>query len=181
MADYSYLDIKCGYMNRKCYDDYYCNKVRHNVSYDMYIRYCTEYSYSDCPNYTSCYVATEVCNELGKDKTVNTLNALKYLRYSILEQKEQYKETLKTYDAVGPVIVNCLSKEENKSQIITNLYNLCIEKVSKLLAQKRDDEAIELYKDMINLLIQGYNITDEYINSDMDEQKRGQGQLVLIK
>ena len=181
MADYSYLDIKCSYMNRKCFDDYYCNKVRHNVSYDMYIRYCTEYSYSDCPNYTACYVATEVCNELGKEKTTNTLNTLKRLRYSILEKDKKYDELLKTYDTIGPILASNLAHENNKSQIVLNLYNLCIEKVSKLINQNRKDEAIDLYKDMINLLVQGYGITDEYIKNDMNEQKRGHGQLVLIK
>ena len=31
-------EIKCTYMNRKDYDDYYCKKVRHNVPYEVYIK-----------------------------------------------------------------------------------------------------------------------------------------------
>ena len=168
-------DIKCAYMNRKAYNDYYCNKVKHNVPYETYIRYCTEYSYDECPNYKACYVATTVCNELGKEKTSKTLDALVYLRYNILEKNKKYEGILKTYDVVGSIIAGNLAQEESKAQIVTNLYNLCIEKVSKLIELKKEDEAIDLYKDMVNLLVQGYGITDEYVNNNMDSNKKGQG------
>ena len=164
-------DIKCPFMNRKAYNDYYCNKVKHNVPYETYIKYCTEYSYDDCPNYTACYISTIVCNELGEKKAINSLKTLKYLRYNILEKNKKYNDILDIYDVVGPIIFNNIIEEskEKKKQIVSNLYNLCIEKVSKLIELKKVDDAIELYKSMTNLLVEGYQIHDN------------KGKLLLIK
>ncbi len=153
-------EIKCAFMDRKKYNDYYCNVVDHNVPYEIYDKYCTTYYYDDCPNYKKCYVATTVCNELGLQRTRNVLKTLEYLRYQILENNEKYKKLLCEYDNVGPILFEKITKDKDKKQIVTNLYNLCIEKVSKLIELKKENEAIELYKEMINLLVQGYSITD---------------------
>ena len=154
-------EIKCAFMDKKAYNDYYCNVVDHNVPYEIYDKYCTTYYYDDCPNYKKCYVATTVCNELGLEKTRNVLRILEYLRYQILEKNEIYKQILESYDNVGPILFEKISSDKDKRQIVTNLYNLCIEKVSKLIELNKEKEAIELYKDMVNLLVQGYGITDE--------------------
>ena len=105
-----------------------------------------------------CYIATMVCNALNEEKS---LENLKKLRYDVMENDKQYSNTLVLYDFVGPTIVSNINNEENKLQIVSNLYNLCIEKVSKLIELNKKTEAIKLYKDMVNLLVQGYGITDE--------------------
>ena len=108
-----------------------------------------------------CYIATMICDALNKE---NSLENLRKLRYDVMEKDKQYNDTLALYDVVGPRIVNNIEKEENKLQIVSNLYNLCIEKVSKLVKLNKKNEAIKLYKDMINLLVQGYQIKDEQNN-----------------
>ena len=166
-------DEKCPWAVRKAYNDYYCTSVNKKVSMDdFYLKYCTSYSYDDCPFYKRCYVATEVCNELGVINTTQTLNTLYHLRYGIMEQDEQYKEALQTYDTVGPDIVEKMSKPymisdgekqvDARPQIFRNLYDLCMVPVKEQMDQNNNDEAVKLYKDTMNLLIQGYNQqTDE--------------------
>lgn len=176
-------DVKCPYMNRKGYDDYVCNKVKHNVPYETYIKYCTEYYYDRCPNYTACYVATEVCNVVGLSESKKTYESLTNLRYNVMEKDVQYKSTLATYDSVGPVIVDRLSNgrlkdrnglELDNNQIFKNLYDFYLDKVSMLVVAKKNKEAIKLYKEMINLLVQGYKYEDS--KKDIIDKK-----LVFIK
>ena len=183
-------DEKCPYINRKHFDDYFCNKVRHNVPYNIYIRYCTEFSYDECPNYKACFVATTVCNELGIQDTKTTLDTLYCLRHEVMEADTKYQETLKTYDVVGPAIIREMAKPymissgneqlDTRPQIFRNLYNMCMVPVSEKLKQNNIGGAIELYKETMNLLVQGYGITDQYVQSN-DEEQRGQGQLLLLK
>lgn len=183
-------DEKCPYIYRKYFDDYFCNKVRHAIPYAIYIRYCTEYSYDECPNYKACFVATTVCNELGMQDAETTLDILHCLRHEIMEGNTKYQEALKTYDVVGPAIISEMAKPymissgdeqvDTRPQIIKNLYNMCMVPVSELVKQNRIEEAVELYKDTMNLLVQGYGITDQYVVSNNEEQ-RGKGQLLVIK
>ena len=146
---------ECDYLIRHRYNDYYCTKVKKNISYDTYIEYCTEYKHSDCSNYTACYIATLICSTMG-DRCV--LDDLKYLRYNLLEKDSKYKSLLNEYDILGPIIVDRLRKDKHKEQIIKNLFNLCIKEVSQLVRNQKYEEAINLYKNMVYLLKEGYNI-----------------------
>lgn len=179
---------QCPYMNRECYDRYYCLKMKQYVRYEYWDKVCSEYAYLDCPKYRGCYVATTVCNGLGTQESRNTLDTLYSLRHDIMENSKQYDEALRTYDVVGPIIIEKLdedyydkngTKVDAKTQTFENLYNLCMVPVSKLVGQNRIDEAVELYKDTMNLLAKGYNITSSDTENNHDENDHGQ--LLLIK
>lgn len=146
---------ECDYINRRKYNDYHCNKINKDISYETYIKYCTEYKHSECPNYTACYIATLICNFVDNK---NILEDLKYLRYNVLKKDNKYNSLLNEYDVLGPIIVDRLRKDEHKEQIIKNLFNLCIKEVSQLVQNKKYEEAISLYKDMFYLLKEGYNV-----------------------
>ena len=82
-------DIKCPNMNRRGFNDYYCTKVEHTVPYETYDRYCTSYSYSDCPNYkyekpgSGCYLTTVTCDILGLEDKNIYLQTFRKFRNSI--------------------------------------------------------------------------------------------------
>ena len=180
----------CPYMNREGYDRYYCMKMKSYVKYEYWDKVCSEYAYLDCPKYKGCFVATTVCNELGTQESRVTLDTLYCLRHEIMEQDTQYQETLKTYDVVGPAIIEEMAEPymmfdgedvvDTRPQIFRNLYNMCMVPVSKLVEQNRIEEAVSLYKDTMNLLVQGYGITNQYVESN-DEEQKGHGQLLFIK
>ena len=145
-------EIKCDFMNKRGYDDYYCNKVKHNVSYDTFIKYCTEYSYDECPNYTACYISTAVCNELGK---MDELEVLKQLRYDIMENDEKYSSILSHYDKVAHGLATRLATEKDteiRKNLATNLFNFYIKPTSDLVSANEIDKAIALYQGMVEVL-----------------------------
>ena len=195
----AYTCSECTYMDPSNMDSnkmYYCEKKYERVSpcaaacdgfTKAYSRRDAE-SKSLRENSTSsssgCFITTIVCNILGYADNVSYLKALRYFRNEVLQKDEKFKSLLATYDVVGPIISKKLEQDENKKKIYLNLFNLCIKKVCKLVELKKDDEAIELYKDMTNLLIQGYGInetySEDYLNN-MDITKSGHGRVAVLK
>lgn len=115
---------------------------------------------------SGCFITTIVCNILGNPDNNITLNKLRDFRDNILQKNKKYLGLLITYDIVGPIISNNLIKDENKYQVATNLYNLGIKKVVEFIDNNNYDKAIDLYKDMTQLLIDGYNIKMPHINEE---------------
>ncbi len=187
---------ECKYLRRDSgwtYVDYKCAVTNEEISEEHYKKWCSGWNHLECEDYKKeedskssflCYLTTIVCNILGFADDVSYLQMLRHLRNDILQKDEQYKEVLATYDIVGPIIAKKLSEEEHKNQIALNLLNLGIKPVCELLELKKDKEAIQLYKDMTNILIQGYGITEkidqEYLDN-MDVKNSGHGRLALIK
>ena len=187
---------ECKYLRRDSgltYVDYKCAVTNEEISEKHYKKWCSGWNHLECVDYKKeedskssslCYLTTIVCNILGFADDVSYLQILRHLRNDILQKDEQYKDVLATYDVVGPIIAKKLSEEEHKNQIALNLLNLSIKPVCELLELKKDKEAIQLYKDMTNILIQGYGITEkidqEYLDN-MDVNNSGHGRLALIK
>lgn len=155
-------------------DEYY-NKY---CKYDYNMRYCPRYKQYGAYQSTGCYITTIVCDTLGMDDKVSYLETLREFRNNVLQKNDKYKDILATYDVVGPFISCRLAHDSNNKQIATNLFNLGIKNVCDLIESNKIDEAVSLYSDMTNLLIQGYNITEsydkEYLNK-MDMSKSGHG------
>ncbi len=169
--------------------DYYCNYKRDDVPSSWYSRYCKGYYYDECPTYqahnsSSCFITTVVHKILGKGDNDPILDKLRKFRNDVLQSNDKYKEVLATYDVVGPAISCRLyhEPEPNRKQIATNLFNLGISNVCKLLDENKEEEAIKLYTDMTTLLMQGYGITEsvdqEYLDH-MDISKSGHGRRAL--
>lgn len=107
---------------------------------------------------SGCFITTITCNILGYKDNCDTLTTLRKFRNDFLQKNLQYINILATYDAVGPIIARKLIKEECKSQIALNLYNLGISKVVDALNKNDFKGAIKTYETMTNLLIEGYHI-----------------------
>ena len=131
---------------------------------------------------SGCFITTIVVDTLGYKDNVSYLQTLRYFRDEVLQKADQYREILATYDVVGPEISKSIQEDKNRKQISLNLFNLGVSKVCKLIEEKKEKEAVELYMDMTKLLISGYGINDkvseEYLNN-MDVEKSGHGRKVL--
>lgn len=133
---------------------------------------------------SGCFITTIVVNTLGYSDNVSYLKTLRYFRDNVLQKSEKFKNILATYDVIGPIISKKIENDKNKNQICLNLFDLCIKKVCKLIELNKEDEAIDLYKNMTNLLIEGYNIkqniNDNYLNN-MDIKNSGHGKIAILK
>ena len=184
---------RCRYYSSTFWNPNVCNITGKNESIpeSQYRRYCcNDYNMKSCNiyrNYMSrnsggCYLTTIVCNTLGMDDKVSYLETLRKFRDNVLQKNDKYKEILATYDVVGPVISCNLAHDKNNKQIALNLFNLGIKNVCSLLDENRIDEAISLYMDMTNLLIDGYGIRESYDSSyldTMDISKAGHGRKLV--
>ena len=175
---------------------YYCEKKREYVS--ACARECNYYtkayrrSDEEAKNLreaannsgSGCFITTIVVNTLGYADNVSYLQTLRYFRDNVLQKNEKFKSILATYDVVGPLISKNIENDKNKHQICLNLFNLCIKDVCRLIKLNKEDEAINLYTTMTELLIKGFNINksyDEQYLNNMDISKSGHGKVVVLK
>ena len=184
-------DIKCPYMQKECggffsSDKYTCTKVEHDVPYETYIKYCTSYSYDDCPNYkyekssSSCYLTTVTCQILGLSDDSIYLQTLRKFRKDCL-QKQPYKsetltekdkskkmtylEILTEYDEVGPIIARKIMADKEKEQLARQLFAEYIAPIVECLAfetganfQESYKKAVKKYVEMTKKLIARYGL-----------------------
>jgi hypothetical protein len=162
-------EIKCAYMNRRGYNDYYCTKVEHTVPYDTYDRYCTSYSYDNCPNYkyekpsSGCYITTVTCDILGLEDKNIYLQTFRKFRKDYLQKTPETLGILEEYDFVGPIIAQRIMNDENKQQLASELLKNYIHPIAKNLLFEFNgnyDYAIKSYAQMTKELIKKYNLEE---------------------
>ena len=160
-------DIKCSYMNRRGFNYYYCTKVEHTVPYETYDRYCTSYSYDDCPNYKyekssgGCYLTTATCDILGLEDKNLYLQIFRKFRKDYLQKNPKGLPILNEYDTVGPIIAHKLMNDDNKKAVALHMLKDYIHPIATNLITKFDgnyDFAITQYARMTKELIQRYGL-----------------------
>ena len=144
-------------------------------------RYCTAYSRSSSTadsfkkysentqsSSSSCYITTMISRILGLPDDNPYLNVLRTFRKEKLQKDDKYKKLLVEYDLVGPIIAEKIYADEHRMQISKNFFNMGISKVISLILKNEDDKAIKLYTDMTQILKEGYGITYEVSQDDID-------------
>ena len=124
----------------------------------------------------SCYITTMLCQILGYKDNDAKLMSLRKLRNNVMQKDSSYRRLLAEYDEFGPMIAEKLN-EDNISdgdtskayRICTNLDRMVITKAANLVDEGKYTEAIELYKDMYYLLLQGYGIDNSGFNPTDEE------------
>ena len=111
-----------------------------------------------CPYFShiNCFITTIVVNLLELDN--NTLNTLRTLRDK-LELTEEGNRLLVKYDYLGPIIANILLKINSK-QLADKLHTLYIGPCKILIEEGKEKEAINLYKEMFDNLVDYFHIDD---------------------
>ena len=177
------LCSECTYLG-KCYEDgtFWCDAklecvYAHQQECDRFCRaYDRPNSVSDSYAYYSknkvsssgCYLTTMMCNILKMSDNNPFLNSIRSLRNNVMQKDEKYKALLVEYDVIGPTIAHNLSIDPLKYQIAANGFFKYIKPISKLIKEKKYDEAISSYKEMTDKLKSFYHI-DTVIEADMIE------------
>ncbi len=182
--------MSCAYYTWKggVFGDYWCTKNEASVSSDIYYKYCRDYNYSSCPIYkhhesSGCFITTVTCGILKKKENDSVLKNLRYFRNNVLQTNQDYYETLKEYDSIGPVIAFKLLTDKDNKKIAEALYNNVLTTISDLVKEQKNDEAVEKYKVMTLLLINYYGlkrnynheVDNNYHYNDFDAKKAGHG------
>jgi len=155
-----------------CYREIYC--------YDR--SESTAKSYKEhserCQNSGGTCLLSTISEILGLKDNNFYLNTLRNFRENELQCNEKYRELLVNYDIIGPIITENLRKLPKKQIIAKNLYELGIKKMVQFINKNEYLKAIQLYNDMMGLLIEGLNITakptiDQINNADINKSGHG--------
>lgn len=153
-------------------------------------RYCTAYSRSESTaksfrEYShskqssgGCFITTIVCEILGLSDDTKVLQSLRKFRDNKMQKEAKYRGLLAQYDVVGPVICEKIRNDEMRDTLAVALFNSSIKKVSDFIENKEYLNAVKLYCEMTNGLIEYYNIDKkvslEQLNT-IDQSKAGHG------
>ena len=165
-------DIKCGFMKKIeggffSGDTYHCTKIDNDVPYDTYNRYCTSYSYSDCPNYkyeepsSGCYLTTITCDILGLPDNNLYLSTLRKFRKSYLQKHPETIQILEQYDFIGPLLAKRINNDKNKKQLALQLLKEYIRPIVDKMTLKFNGNyewEINTYIQMTQMLIKKYGL-----------------------
>ncbi len=148
-------------------NDFYCTKKNDYVPSDTYYRYCRGYSYDECPVYkyqesSGCFITTVVHNILGNPDNCQVLNDFRRFRDTILQKNAHYKEGLKEYDGIGPIIACKIAHDKDAKDMADMTYQLDLLKVHKYYLQGEYDKAYLYYCKMTRDLISYYELDQLY-------------------
>ena len=147
--------------------DYYCIKQEKTVSTDTYYKYCRDYNYSACPIYkhtesSGCFITTIVCKILGKKDNDEILENFRNFRDNILQQNKKYYDTLKEYDIIGDMLVDCIENDRDKEKMASGVYRNILLPLNEKINNKEYDRAVNMYHCMTMNLISYYGLDREY-------------------
>lgn len=121
---------------------------------------CNLYSYHN-HNYgtsSSCYLTTLMCDILNYEDNCKILNTLRGLRNNYMKKEVDCFDLLDEYKLFGPEICEKINKDKNKKIVALTMLKHYIEPAIKKINSKEYDEAIDIYIEMTNHLINKYDI-----------------------
>ena len=156
-----------------CRDCNYFEPDRYNESNKGYCSYYRAYYYPGeraCSHmsYTSsggCYITTIVHDILGKDDKSEVLQNLREFRNDILQKDSKYAYLLYEYDNIGPMIADCISKDNDK-ELCSSLYNKYLKPISIMIKEKKYLSAIVNYQNLTSNLAVYYNVDNNFLLED---------------
>jgi len=139
--------------------DCYCQKYRR--TYRLSEPKCRDYIKDRSRNYDfwrriyTYYILTAVCDILGISKDNAIYQEIMTLISLVREDVTTVNEA-NEYDTVGPVIADRLRNDLDNINISNFIFNNYLVNVYCLIKLNRTDEAIELYKNMVEFLMIRY-------------------------
>ena len=150
----------------KCGNCYWMEEYKNNKIYCYYYKHYYWKS-ETCSHYKSGYVTTAVCNVLGKNNCLDTLQKIKELRI-MMDNDPDFERILDRYDRVGPIIAKSILEDYRKNKdnsLAQNLYDFYIKPTTKLYEEGKVFEAIEKYSTMEDILEDCFHLkTTDYTN-----------------
>ena len=132
---------------------------------------------------SGCYLTTIICHLLDMPDNNIYLQTLRNFRDMVMHKELKYFGLLVQYDVLGPKIAKLLSDDQDGKLIAKNAFESCIKPIVSRINETKYDDAIRMYTEMIEHLIEHYKIKTEKITQQMidsmDIEKSGHGKLVL--
>ena len=175
-------------------DSKVCKLTNQYIPDKYFNDYCQYYNYcGNCPNYkqygstsNGCFITTVTCDILKKDDNCEVMNNLRKLRDDYLQVHEEYFNTLKEYDTIGPMLAERMVNDEEKEKLAKAIYSYILKPISKLVKQENYELATHRYFAMSLLVIRYYGLEDyynelrkkDYGYSDFDPTQSGHGKTI---
>lgn len=149
LSDTKYGDAWCGYYRE------YTNPTRSGCSH------CKVEDRTVGNGSAGCYLTTAVVDILGHEDHGYVLESLRNFRENFLRKDKKYFNILKEYDEIGPVIKENMENDEQKKVVANAMLYLRLLPIIENIEKGSNKEAIELYKDMVYVLKEEYNIENQ--------------------
>jgi len=137
----------------------YCKAKKDYISYDTYRSVCYDTYYaSKCPNYIyarergDCYLATAMCQILGKPDNCMELETLRQFRDDVLLESDSGRSLLKQYYETAPAIAKRLEASNSRNTIAHEMLTSYISKIVNMIKDKENQSAIDRYYDMVQFV-----------------------------
>jgi len=128
------------------------------------------YGRAYCPNCNSliilekckdgiCFITTAVCSIQNKPDDCPELTLLRNFRDNWLLKQKRGQELIKEYYEIAPEIVKSIDNLENKESIYTMIYEKYIQPCIVFIESNKENECMDLYKNMVYTLKQEYIAT----------------------
>ena len=118
---------------------------------------------------SGCYLTTIICQLLGYPDNNFYLNTLRNFRDTVMKTNINYIPLLLTYDTIGPIIANNLSKDINGKIIAKTLFEKYIINSIIAIHKGKNQKAIDIYTAMTDELAKYYNVSTNIIIPRIDE------------
>ena len=164
--------------------DYTCNDCqkydrndlnRYDEGYCTY--YCKYFPKSDrrCSNFelrndinTTCFLTTAICDIFGFEDNCYGLNTMREFRDNILVKDSKYYPLLAEYEVVGPLISQKLYTDSSREEVSMYYFeNYIYDIINMISIEKKYDEAVTKYVEMVNDLKRLYKIEKEVSKNDV--------------
>lgn len=133
---------------------------------------------------TGCFITTIVVGILGLDDNCEVLRVLRKFRNNKLQKETYYRGLLMNYDLIGPMIAKKLFEDENREELVIDLYFDYLVNCVDYLKIGDEESAVYKYTEMVNILKDHYS---ESLNLELgtdimelyDQSQGGHGRLSL--
>lgn len=190
------MEVFCGecahldHSNKERYGNkYYCNYQRKYV--ELTDKGCYKFMKdpSKCKTKNGsyrpagCFITTIVCNILGYEDDCELLALLRNFRDNTLKTDPQYLHLLIEYDKIGPLICSGIRCESNRKAFCLGLLKYFLIPCVNAIKEGNNEEAIEMYKNMVIYLTDEFNLPPVIINPEeyYDLETIGKGRIRTSK
>ena len=118
------------------------------------------------------YIITAITEILNLPEDNEYMETFKYLRDVIFSTNEEYQGFIADYEVEGPILADLIKKDANAQDYAAYLRTFYLNGMVSLFCQDRIDEALTLYKNMLDCIKEkyGYKKTSpkikEYTNNE---------------
>ncbi|MBQ8472461.1 MAG: hypothetical protein IJ501_03050 [Bacilli bacterium] len=153
----------------------YCSYVNYKHRLDEPIKNCRKYEGPLDPNkrdYTKLYynlhgkkyfILTVICEVLGISEDYEFYQEIKTLIQLVRQDSTTEKEAV-GYDTFGPEIADNLLRDPNVIELCKSLLTNYLTRAFILIKENKQEEAIQVYKDMVTFLFIRYRNVENYSN-----------------